>query len=89
MMKMTTRQILQRQAVEGAVLVMAMTMMAARVRSTWWVVRMGPGKGRVQGMAKGKGRGRQPRKGRGRETVMGKILLNKPHEEMISGVLFL
>jgi hypothetical protein len=37
-------------------------------------------------MGRGKGKGRQPRKGRGmgRETVKGKVLLNKPQEEMIS-----
>jgi hypothetical protein len=37
-------------------------------------------------MGKGKGRGRQPSKGRGRgrETVQGKVLLNKPQQEMIS-----
>jgi len=54
------------------------------------------GKGKGQGKRKGKGRGkgrekgsggqRQWRKqrGRGRETVTGKVLLNKPHREMIS-----
>ena len=36
------------------------------------------------GMGRGKGWGRQRRKGRGRETVKGKVLLNKPQEELIS-----
>jgi len=51
----------------------------------------GTGKGKVQRMGRGKGSGRQPRKGRGRgrETVKGKVLLNKPQEEMISLVPFL
>jgi len=83
---MTTGRIPERRAVEGAILAMAMTMTTARVRRTHRAVRKGPGKGRVQRMGRGKGRGRQPRKGRGRgmETVKGKVLLNKPQEEMIS-----
>jgi hypothetical protein len=72
------------RAVEGAVLVMAMTMSTARVRRTRRTVRNELGKGRVQRMGRGKGRGRQRRKGRGRDTVNGKVLLNKPQEEMIS-----
>ena len=83
---MRTGGISERRAVEGAVLTMAMTMTTARVRRTRRAVRKGPGKGREQRMGRGKGRGRQSRKGRGRgrETVKGKVLLNKPQEEMIS-----
>jgi hypothetical protein len=88
MMMMRTGRIPEGQAVEGAVLAMAMTMTTARVRRTLRVVRNDPGKGRVQRMERGKGRGkrrvRQRRKGRGRETVKEKVLLNKPQEEMIS-----
>ena len=86
MMMMTTGRIPERRAVDGAVLAMTMTMITARVSRTRRAVRKGPGKGRVQMMGRGKGRGRQPRKGRGRgrETVQGKVLLNKPQEEMIS-----
>jgi len=71
---LTTGQIPERRAVEGAVLTMAMTMMTARVRRTRREVRKGPGKGRVHRMGRGKGRGRQPWKGRGRETVKGNVL---------------
>jgi len=83
---MTTGRIPERRAVEGAVLAMAITMTTASVRRTRRVVRKELGKGRVQRMERGKGRGRQPRKGRGREREMvkGKVLLNKPQEEMIS-----
>jgi hypothetical protein len=86
MMMMTTRRIPERRAVDGAVPAMAMTMTTARMRRTRSAVRKGPGKGRIQRMGRGKGRGRQPRKGRGRgrEMVKGKVLLNKPQEEMIS-----
>jgi hypothetical protein len=84
MMMMTTGRILERRAVDRAVLAMAMTMTTARVRRTLQAVR----KGRVQRMGRRKGRGRQPRKGRGRgrggEMVKGNVLLNKPQEEMIS-----
>jgi len=58
MMMMTTGRILERPAVEGAILAMALTMMTARVRRTRKAVRPGPGKGRVQRMGRGKGRGR-------------------------------
>jgi hypothetical protein len=66
-------RISERRAVEGAVLVMAMTMTTARVRGTRRVVRKGAGKGRVQKMRRGRRWGRQRRKGRGRgwETVNG------------------
>jgi hypothetical protein len=65
---------------------MAMTMTTGRVSRSRRAVRKGLRKGRVQRMGKGKGRGRQPSKGRGRgrETVQGKVLLNKPQQEMIS-----
>ena len=83
---MTTGQIPERQAVEGAILTMAMTMTTVRVSRTRKAVRNGPWTGRVQRMGTGKGRGRQPRKGRGRgrEMVKGKVLSTKPEEEMIS-----
>jgi hypothetical protein len=59
---------------------MAMKMTMARVRRTRSAVRKKPGKGREQRTGRGKGRGR------GRETVKGKVVLHKPHGEMISGV---
>jgi hypothetical protein len=77
MMMMTTGRILERQAVEGAALVMAMTMTMAKVRSTCREVTKGPGKGKEQRTGRGKGRGRE------RETVKGKVLLNKHQGEMI------
>jgi len=88
---MTTGRIPERRVVEGAIVTMAMTMMTVRVRRTRWAVRTGLGKGRVQRIGRGKGRGRQPRKtrGKGREMVSGKVLLNKPQEEMISLMPFL
>jgi len=43
---MTTGQIPVRQAVDGAVLAMAITMTMARVRGTLRAVGKGPGKGR-------------------------------------------
>jgi len=76
--------------VDRAVLVMAKTIMTARVRTTPMGVRMEPGKGREQWMRTGNGRqlrtgsgrGRQLRKGRGRGRGMGtgkgNVLLNKP-----------
>jgi hypothetical protein len=85
MMMMRTGQILVRQAVEGGVLAMAMTMTIGRVRRTCTAVRKGPGKGREQRTGRGKGKGR----GRGRGRVKGKILLNKPEGEMISLVWLL
>jgi len=83
---MTTGRIPEHRAVEGANLAMAMTMTTARVRRTRRAVRKGPGKSRVPRMGRGHRSGRQPRKGRGRgrETAKGKVLLNKPQEEMIS-----
>jgi hypothetical protein len=81
---MRTERIPDGRAVDGAVLAMGMTMTTARVRRTHRPVRKELGKGRVQRMGRGKGRGRQQRKGRRRETVKGKVLLNKPQEEMIS-----
>ena len=85
---MTTGQILVRRAVERAVMAMAITMTTARVRRTRRAVRKRLGKGREQRMGRGKGRrlrtGRGKGRGRGRETVMGKVLLNTPKEEMIS-----
>jgi len=59
-------------------------MITARVRRTRRAVRKELGKGRLQRMGRGKERGRQRRKGRGTEMVKGKLLLNKPQEEMIS-----
>jgi hypothetical protein len=79
-----TGRILEGRAVEDAIMVMAMTLATASVRRACRPVRNEPGKGRVQWMGGGKGRGRQRRKGRGRETVKGKVLLNKPQQEMIS-----
>ena len=78
---MRTGRIPVRRAVEGAVVVMAMTLSMARAWRTRRVVRMGPGKGREQMTGRGKGRGR------GRKIVKGKVLLNKPQGEMISLVL--
>jgi hypothetical protein len=78
MMMMRTGLILDRQAVEGAFLAMAMTMTMARVRRIHRAVRKALGKGREQRTERGKGRER------GRETVKGKVLLNKPQGEMIS-----
>jgi hypothetical protein len=88
MMMMRNGWIPEGQAVEGAILVMAITMTTERVRRTHRAVRKEPGQGKVQRMGKGqgreKGRGRHWRKGRGRKTVKGKVLLNKLQEEMIS-----
>jgi hypothetical protein len=67
MMMMRTGGIPERRAVEGAVLVMAMTMKMARVRRTCRAVRKEPGKGREHSTGRGRGRGR------GRETVKGKV----------------
>jgi hypothetical protein len=78
MMMMRTGRIPERQAVEGVVLAIAMTMTMARVRRKCREVRKGPGKGREQRTGRGKGRGS------GRETVKGKVLVNKPQGEMIS-----
>ena len=75
---MTTGRIVVRQAVERAVMAMAMIMTTARVRRTCRGLRKGPGKGREQRTGRGKGRGR------GSETVKGKIFLNEPQGEMIS-----
>jgi hypothetical protein len=76
MMMIRTVRILECQGVEGAALAMAMAMTTARVRTTRRAVRKEPGTERVQRMGKGNGRGR--------ETVKGKVVLNKPQEEMIS-----
>jgi len=85
---MTTGQIPERRAVEGAILVIAMTITTARVKRTRRAVRKGPGKGREQRMGRGNERrlrmGRGKGRGRGRETVKGKVLLNKPQGETIS-----
>jgi hypothetical protein len=70
MMMMRTGWILERRAVDGAVLVLPMKMTTVRERRTCRAVRKGPGKGSEQRMGRGKGRGR------GRETVKGKVLLN-------------
>jgi len=81
---MRTRRILECQAVEGATLGMAMTMMTGRVRKTGRAVRKGLGTGREHRMGRAKGRRlrteRGKERGRGRETVKGKVkvLLNKP-----------
>jgi len=87
----TTGQIPEPRAMEGAVVAMATTMTTVRVRRTRRAVTKGTGKARVQKMGRGKGWGRQRRKrrGRGSERVIGKILLNKPQEEMITLVLLL
>jgi ribosomal protein L15 len=78
MIMLTTGQIPERQAVEGAILAMAMTMTTARVKRTRRALRKGPGRGKEHRTGRGKGRGR------GRETVKGKVLLNEPQGEMIS-----
>jgi hypothetical protein len=98
MMMITNERFPVHRAVEGAVLDMAMTMITARVRGTRMPVRKGPGKGReqrigrgqVRRMRMGREKGRRLRTGRGKgrcsewETVMGKVLVNTPQEEMIS-----
>jgi len=61
---MTTGQIPERRAVEGAALAMGMTMMMAAVRRTSRVVRKGSGKGWEYWM--GRRIGRQLRTGRGK-----------------------
>ena len=90
---MTTERIPLRQAVEGAVLAMAMTMTMGRVRRTYRAARTGPGKGRVQKIRKGKVRrlrtGRGKGMGRGRESIKRKVLINTPQQEMIVLVPFL
>jgi hypothetical protein len=63
---------------------MPMTMTMARGNRTRRAVTKEPGQGRVQSIGRGNERGLQRRKGRGRETVKGKVLLNKPQEEIIS-----
>ena len=87
-MMMTTGRILERRAVEGAVLAMPRTMMTAMGRKTRRAVRKGMGNGREQIMGRGKGRrlrtGRGMGRVRGRETVKGNVLLNKPQREVIS-----
>jgi hypothetical protein len=70
MMMMRTGQILEHQAVDGAVLAMTMTMTTARVRRTRRAARKGPEKRRDQRMGRGTGRGS------GREMVKGNVLLN-------------
>jgi len=77
MIMMRTGRIWEHQAVEGAVLAMAMTMTMARVRRTRRAVRKGPGKRREQ----------QTGMEIGRETIKSKVLLNKPQQELISLVL--
>ena len=89
---MRTARIPERRALDGAVLVMAMTMTTTRVRRACRAVRNGLGKGREQRMGRGKGRrqrmGRVKGTGRGTESVKGKVLLNKPLGEMVSLVPF-
>jgi hypothetical protein len=85
-MMMRTGLFLERREVEGAVLVIAMTITTARVRRTHRAGRKGPGKRREQRMGRGKVRGMGRGKGRGREMGKGKVLLNKPQREMISVV---
>jgi len=90
---MRTGQIVVREAVEGAVLAIAMTMTMARVRRIHRAVRKGPGEGREQRMGRGKGRrlrtGRGTARGRGRETVKRKCIVKQTPGEMISLVLLL
>jgi hypothetical protein len=83
---MRSGRVPEHRAVEGAVQAMAMTMTTVRVRSIHRAVGTKPRKARVQWMAWGNGRGRQQRtgRGRGREMVKGKVLLNKPHKEMMT-----
>jgi hypothetical protein len=93
MMMMRTGQMPQRRVVEGAVLPKVIAMTTTRVRRTHRGVRHGPGKrsehriAKGKGRAKGWGRERQWGKGRGREPVKEKVILNKPHGDMISLVL--
>jgi hypothetical protein len=79
MMIMRTGRIPEHRAVEPAVLALAMTLTMARVRRTRSGVRQGPEKG----MEHSTGRDKRKRKGRGSKTINGKVLLNKPHGEMI------
>jgi hypothetical protein len=85
-MIMRTERFPQYRAVNGAVLVLAMAMTMARVKSTRKPVRKEPGTGMVQQMGRVMRSGSQLRKGRGRERerVKGQVLLYKPQEEMIS-----
>jgi hypothetical protein len=71
--------------VDRAALVMAMTMTMARVRRTRRELGKRPRKRREHMMGRGKGM----QKERGREMIKGKVLLNKPQEEIISLVLLL
>ena len=56
---MKTGRILARQAVERAILAIAMALMTARARRTHKAVRQGPGKRREQRMGRGQGRGKK------------------------------
>jgi hypothetical protein len=75
MMMMRTGRILERRAVEGAVLAMAMTMTTARVRRTrkGGEKGTGQGKGTKDGKGKGKGKGNGNGKGKGivKQTPVG------------------
>jgi hypothetical protein len=84
MIKLRTWWITEHRAIEGASMAMVMTMTTTRVSRTNRVVRKEPGKGTVHRMGRGHGIVMQQRKGRRREMVLGKVLLNKPQEEMIS-----
>jgi hypothetical protein len=62
---------------------MTISMTTARVRRTYWAVRNGPGRGRVQRMEWGKGMGRHWRKGRkgeGKGNSKGKDIVKQTPE---------
>jgi len=88
MRMLRTARIPEHRAVEGAVLVMAISITTVRVGRNSRAVRNRPRKGKEQQMGRGKGRrlrmGKGKGKGRGSEMVMAKVLLNKPQGEMIS-----
>jgi len=69
---MRTGRIPKRRAVEGAVLVMAMSMMTARVRRACRAVRKEQGKGKGTKDGKGKGKGKATEEGKGKATEEGK-----------------
>jgi hypothetical protein len=94
-----TGWIMDRRAVERAVMIMAMTMMTARGRRTRRVVRKGLGKGREQRMRRGNGRRLGTGRGTGSErmkerrtetgtvTGKGKVLSNTPQGEIAPRVV--
>jgi hypothetical protein len=75
--------ILEHQVVEGVDMVMAMTMIMARVRWTLMAGRKRRGKGWTKWMRR-KARRQRTARGKERETLTGTLLLNTPQGKMIS-----